>query len=153
MSLSLAFGVSLAILPYSARAECGIGIAPSYDDVEAVLFIHWSAGLRDFRKPIARFDWSSYWATFTKYLDQNQYSQDNLQGQIGTYRLGVTLAQAREILARHDFYNLVPGEHYVPDIRLMTLPVLHCGIVTKFVMYPLEELNKPVYALFKDFES
>ena len=149
MSLSLAFGVSLAILPYSARAECGIGIAPSYDDVEAVLFVH--PGF--LRKPLTRFDWSEYWATFTKYAELNQYSQDTLQGQIGTYRLRVTLAKARKILARHDFYNLVSGNQSVTDIRPMTLSVVHCGIVTKLVMYPVKRLNESVYSLFNDFES
>jgi hypothetical protein len=139
-------------MPSLAAAKCGTGNALSYDDVSAVLFQHDGCGVGRTIGPEQRFLCSSFWALFSinsavdageKPEAQAIYSQYNLVGSVGTWRLSSTLADVRDILRKGDFFTLSPVD-VGPDTGEATLTVKRCAVVTRIRASLMPETEGPI---------
>lgn len=141
-----AVALCLAFPSVSASAKCGSGNRPSYDDVEAIMLKQNGCGAnigsfsaspapRQLRKT---FECSTYWAFFWKGGPANfptQYSQYNLHGAVGTYRLLATTADAVDILRKDNFFALSPADGYVTDTAQTVLSVRRCAVITTIATF------------------
>jgi hypothetical protein len=58
-----------------------------------------------------------------------------MKGSVGTFTLSSTLADARAVLRRDDFFSLSPPDYVVTDSAELLLTVRRCGAVTKILLY------------------
>lgn len=104
-----------------AVAKCGTGNPASYDDIEAVMLTQNGCGSA-ILEPVASnltskqfphdwiasaFDCSTYWVLFWETGPAKfptSYSQYNLRGSVGTFHLSATLAEARAVLQKDEFF-------------------------------------------------
>lgn len=152
--LALALGV--VALPLPAMATCGTGQPPSYADISAVMFERRGCGGFPKTRPSKDLGCSQYWVFVTTWDtdDDATYSQFDFPGKTGTYKLGVTLSDARALLQQHDFFNLNPEDASATDIRQSVLTVKRCGVVMRIMMYPkFVTADKPTAALFSAFDA
>lgn len=156
---SLAFATALvfAALPLTARATCGSGQPVAYGDISAVMFERRGCGgvPAKLRRP-KDLGCSLFWVFITKSDggDDATYAQSDLPGQIGTFKLGLTLSDVRALLRKHEFFSLNPEDATATDIRQSVLTVKHCGVVTRIMMYPrFVHADKATATLFAAFDA
>lgn len=126
--------IAMTLAPNVAIAKCGTGNPPSYDDITAVRFERergfWTAP-KTYRA--STFKGSAFWVLFWN-LDATKYSQDDLQGQIGTYHLNVSLKDAVDVLRVDDFFALSSPELLITDIQWDVLTARRCSVITKIAL-------------------
>lgn len=156
---SLVSALAVVMFPEAAGAICGTGHPLSYDDIEAVLLTNdyrISDAYRDQTHPVDDLSSSTYWLLFWESGPARfptQYSQYTLKGSVGTYQISATLADARAILERDNFFKLSPKNYMlVTEQTFSVLTVLRCGVVTRVVMDNNPEFQEAATArLFSDF--
>jgi hypothetical protein len=139
----------ISAMPEVAVAKCGSGQPASYDDVSSILLTNdyrVSDGYRDKRMPVANLAESTFWIHFWEPTMANKpfktpvvYSQWTLRGSVGTYHIGATLEQAREILKSVDFFSLSPPDYTMSTEQTFSvLTVRRCAVVTRVIIdnYP-----------------
>lgn len=142
-------------LPARANSKCGTGNAPSYDDVNAVMFTQNGckntiqdadvAALKGPQFPHGWFapsyDCSTFWVLFWNDGRENvptTYSQYNLRGAVGTFTLSATLNDATALLRRDHFYALNPGSNMVTDTARAVITVKRCAVITRISAYNMQ---------------
>ena len=104
-----------------------------------------------------RFDDSAYWVLFRETGPAKfptEYAQFNLKGSVGTYNISATLADARAILRRDDFFSLTPPGDYITDTAQAVLSVQRCAVITKIRIFAGVGNAEPAAAkLFSDLAS
>ena len=150
--LSLLAALLLVVAPATAAAACGTGRPMSYDDISAVLIQQNGCGIGRSSVPVEQFNCSRFWALFSndsavdagpKPVAEAIYSQYNLRGSVGTFRLSSTLQEARAILRKGNFFQLSPADAG-PDTGEATLTVKRCAVVTRIRASQMPETESPV---------
>jgi hypothetical protein len=155
-----ALGFALSSCP--VLAECTNGAPPSYGDISSVMFER--SGCGGFVHKTGDLKCSGYWVYFGEHF-KTTYSQQTKEVGRGAFVLDATLQEARDVLARHDFFSLVPPDWLVTDISESIVSIRRCNIVTKLLMYPIVQSalddgqvlpiggDSEVAALFADFDA
>jgi hypothetical protein len=130
--------VGFVSIPAFALADCRNGAAPSYSDISAVMFERNGCG--GFTHKPDDLECSSYWVYFGKDF-KTTYSQATKSIGRGAFSLDSSLQEAREVLRRHDFFNLAPPDITASDIMESILTVRRCKVVTKVLMYPIVQFS------------
>ena len=150
--LGLITTLLLVVFPMTAAANCGTGQPLNYDDISAVLIQRDGCGIVRSSVPVEQFGCSRFWALFSnssavdagaKPEASAMYSQYNLRGSVGTYRLRSTLEEARAILRKGNFFALSPVDSG-PDTGEATLTVKRCAVVTRIRASLMPETESPV---------
>jgi hypothetical protein len=154
--LTSALAVAIVAVPFPVAAACGSGQIPSYDDIEAVMLTSGyraSDGYHEKLAGITAFRRSAYWVFFWDRFP-TVYSQYDLVGSVGTYTLGATLADAKDVLRSDRFFELSNPSHLVTDVSQSVLSVLRCSVVTRLIVYNATEFQDPAVAkLLDDFRA
>jgi hypothetical protein len=159
--------IVFSAFPLAAAAKCGTGNPISYNDISSVLLTddyRTSDGYRDKTSPTSNLARSTFWLHFWEttgpgvhgkpLIFPTAYSQFTLRGSMGTFHLSATLAEARDILKRDDFYELSPQDHDVTETTWSVITVLRCAVVTRIRMISVPEYQEPAVAkLFADLEN
>jgi hypothetical protein len=125
----------LAALPLAANAGCGFGVQPDYGDIQSIALTHTGCGGWTPPEPSHTMDCSKYWATFSQDND-SEYSQYNMEGQVGYFILSVSFENARSVLVADRFLELNPVEQRAPtDTKLSTISVTYCSTVRSVKIY------------------
>ncbi|HLY01655.1 MAG TPA: hypothetical protein VKR56_04075 [Candidatus Cybelea sp.] len=150
----LIFGALLAgamsTVPILAEPKCGTGRPISYDDVEAVML---KSGYQDWPGPQEKwqtwkkanaFQYSAFYVLFWQPFP-TKYIQYNLEGAIGTYTLGATIASARGVLKRDSFFSISNryADEVVTDTPMSVVTVLRCSVVTRIMVYVEPRFQEP----------
>lgn len=155
---SAVLAIGLLAIPLRAVAVCQTGEPVSYDSIHAVML---TSGYRTQDGYHAnwpgsdKFSYSSYWVLFTNlWTPMAQYSQYDLEGEVGTYTLQATLSDAVAVLRKDNFYQLQNPFYEVTDTPQLVLSVLNCSTVTRIIVYRSPRFQAPtVTKLFDDLES
>ncbi|HET9392343.1 MAG TPA: hypothetical protein VFO29_02290 [Candidatus Rubrimentiphilum sp.] len=161
LALTLAFSIGAA-----ASAKCGSGLPPDYRDIQAVMFNQNGCGstlhpLRRNAMTVSRFDCSSFYAVVWELSGPNgkqmqllnDYVQYDLDGQIGTYKIEVSLSSVQELLRKDRFFGVAPMDLMPTDSSQAVISVKRCAVVTRVMIYNtnLPDLIDPAAAkLFQD---
>jgi hypothetical protein len=101
--------------------------------------------------------WLHFWETSVARQPvafPTEYSQFTLTDSIGTFHLSATLADAKAILKRDEFYALSPADHNVTETTWSVITVLRCAVVTRIRMISVPEYQEPALAkVFADFND
>jgi len=138
------------MLPTVAKAKCGSGQPPSYDDVSAVMLKQTGCDGTLHARAVRSFDCSYFWVLFWD-GEPTEYSQYNLPGQTGFYHLSKTISPVRNILRQDNFFSLSPPDVEVTDTAESVLSVKRCGVITRLQIYNSSRFVEPATArLFAD---
>lgn len=149
-------GAIFILSPAGAWAKCGTGNPPSYDDIRAVVITRDQGtftGYKGFRAKT--FGGSSYWAAFSDLAPNapNTYSQNDLEGQIGTYTLSYTLKDAVSVLRRDNFFAVSLPDAFVTDVPVETISVKRCRTVTRLELLEWDGEDASGATLFGDLSA
>jgi hypothetical protein len=150
-------------LSTAASAKCGTGTI-DYADIEAVLLAQNGCGatIGSFTQAapqwrlVKNFGCSTYWAFFweTGPARTSEYSQYDLSGETGTYRLSVTIAEVRDILRKDSFYSLSPRDIYRTDTAQWVISVKRCAVITRVRIFTGPNNSEPTAgALLQDLSD
>jgi hypothetical protein len=162
LAVAFALALTVGLAPATAAARCGTGQPLNYDDIESALVTNdyrISDAYRDQTHPAEDLASSTYWLFFWETGPARfptQYSQYTLKGSVGTYQLSATLADARDILKRDDYFSLSP-QNYVIAVTEQTfsvLTILRCAVVTRLIMDNNPQFQEAATAkIFRDFDN
>jgi hypothetical protein len=143
--------LALAILASSmAAASCQPG-KMTYADIDAIRFTRQGCG--GLKRGPAVLRCSTYWLFFATWNGYAMYDQYRKDVSPGDYRLAGTMDDARNILERHNFFNLVPRRTDLTDIAESDVTVSRCKITTRMAAFPIAGEDPQILALFDDFEK
>ncbi len=147
--------VTILFAPTLAIAKCGTGNPPSYDDITAIRFERqkgfWTAP-KAYRATTFK---GSAFLVFFSNLDATKYSQYDLLGQIGTYRLSAGLKEAATILRNDEFFALSSPEVLITDVQWDVLSVRRCSVITAIELPDASDVTVDVKTrkLLEDLEA
>jgi hypothetical protein len=173
-AIAIAWLLLAAVAPVAADSKCGTGNAPSYDDIDAVMFTQNgckstiqdadAAALKSQQFPkglsVSTFECSTFWALFWNNGRNNvptTYSQYNLKHAVGMFNLSATLEDARVVLRKDRFYDLYPSSLIVTDAARAVLSVKRCAVITRISAFNEQasavSQDGPTLRLFDDFRA
>ena len=141
MACMVALALLLFIPPTAAIASCGTGQIPGPGDVTDIIVTQTGCGSTLTPGPALNLDCSKFWFVLVKgsYVE---YSQYNLENEVGDYSLANSLfSAARNILSVNDFFNLNPPPQKVPtDTALMAISVWYCSSERSIKVYSFPQV-------------
>jgi hypothetical protein len=170
----LASALLAALIPSVAKAKCGTGNQPSYDDIDAVMFTQngcnstiQDANVATLKSPYVPQGWfastfvcSTFWVLFWNNGRENvptTYSQYDLRESAGTFTISATLDDARTLLRKDRFYELYPSSRTITDTARAVISVKRCAVVTRISVYNVpgspEDQDAATLTLFDDLRA
>jgi hypothetical protein len=170
---ALAWIFLVALTAAVANSKCGTGNAPSYNDIDAVMFtqngckgtIHDAnvGTLKSSQFPrglVSAFDCSAFWASFWNNGRESVptiYSQYNLKDEVGLFALSATLDDVKALLKKDQFYDLSPSGLTITDTARAVLSVRRCAVITRISVFNMEgspvTQDAPTLTLFDDLRT
>jgi len=151
---AIALALCAMLHPIAALANCRASSGPSYDDVDAILISQTGCGSTQAPGEPSSLACSKFWLMFSDYA-VSTYSQYNLPGSVGTYKVAATIDQARMVLRHYAFFSLAPDAQRPPtDVASWSIWVQYCAVTrsVKVFDWPLgaESAMREMASAFRD---